>query len=91
MHPEYWRLGEAVQDRIVAAGYDHQSVDGIAVDLHDLLQAADLIRTELAPEIVASEDLRAAVEKLRQEILHLKWHCNAADRYLSAALESAPG
>jgi len=85
MHPEYWALGESVQDRIVAAGYDHGSVDGIAVDLHDLLQAADLVRDCLGPKVIDGEDLRGALEALRAEIHHLKWHCESADRYLQAA------
>ena len=36
MVPEYWLLGEDLQDRIRGAGYDSPTVEGIAVDIHDL-------------------------------------------------------
>jgi hypothetical protein len=89
MVPEYWLLGEQVQDHILAAGYDQETVDGIAVDIHDLLQAADLVRDQLAPAILAAkspEDLNAAVGRLRQEFHHLEWHGRSGQRYLESVL-----
>jgi hypothetical protein len=64
MVEEYWLLGENLQDRILAAGYSQETVDGIAVDIHDLLQATDLVKSELAPAVLAAqsnEELLAAV------------------------------
>jgi hypothetical protein len=83
MVPEYWVQGEALQDRIVAAGYDHPSVDGIAIDLHDILQAADQIRAAIAPE--AEADLETTLRHLRFELGHILWHCQAGLAYLEAA------
>lgn len=88
MIPEYWVMGEAVQDRIISEGYQQESVDGIAVDIHDLLQAADRIKEELAPAILKAESKEAVIETLkllRQEIHHIAWHCNAAQTYLDEA------
>lgn len=87
MVAEFWQLGENLQDRILASGYEQETVDGIAVDIHDLLQAADLIRDSLAPGVIASEnlaDLRAAVDRLKFEIDHMEWHCRSAKSYLQA-------
>ncbi|MBN9502176.1 MAG: hypothetical protein BGO01_19020 [Armatimonadetes bacterium 55-13] len=86
MVAEYWVLGEAVQDKIIAEGYDHHDVDGIAVDIHDLLQAADRIREELAPGVLGAESKAAVLEQLEKvqaEIDHIAWHCNAARAYLA--------
>jgi hypothetical protein len=87
MVPEHWQLGEDVQDTIRRAGYESETVEGIAVDLHDLLQAADRIRVELAPVILAAqgEELARLVGELKFELEHIRWHCESAERYLSAA------
>jgi len=89
MVPEYWDLGEAVQDKIRTAGYESPQVEGIAVDIHDLLQAADAIRDLLAPAILTAtpEALPTALAQLQDEIAHLRWHCNNAIPYLQAASE----
>ena len=94
MMPEYWQLGEDLQDKIQAAGYESPTVDGIAVDVHDLLQASATIEQELIPRVLDQMDLRdkqALIEKLetlRFEFDHIAWHCQAASNYLSAAIES---
>lgn len=85
---EHWELGEAVQDSLRHAGVVTEAVEGIAVDLHDLLQATDRIRSELAPGIVSAapedrEKLFALVSELRYELEHIAWHCEAAGRYLA--------
>ena len=92
MVPEYWQLGEDLQDKIRAAGYDSPTVEGIAVDVHDLLQSAARIEQVLIPAIVAIVDLHVDREKLagllgelRYEFDHVGWHCRAATEYLSAA------
>lgn len=88
MLPEYWSLGEDVQDHIAKAGYQQDTVEGIAVDLHDLLQAADRIRDELAPAILSASDPEAiakAIADLESEWTHIAWHCDAARGYLSRA------
>lgn len=85
MIAEYWVLGEAVQDRLIAAGYESETVEGIAVDLHDILQAAERINAVLAPSIVKSEsveELRDAIGLLKSEMDHIKWHGNNASKYL---------
>jgi hypothetical protein len=90
MVEEYWLLGEALQDRILAAGYAQESVDGIAVDVHDLLQAADLVRTELAQAVISAktrEQFDQAVSRLQQEFHHLAWHGRSGDAYLSSVVE----
>lgn len=88
MVQEYWTLGEDVQDRIRAAGYESESVEGIAVDIHDLLQAADRIKTELAPALLSSqpEAVAEAVKLLRAEFAHVRWHGTSATLFLDRAL-----
>jgi hypothetical protein len=92
MVPEYWQLGEDLQDSIRRAGYEAESVEGIAVDVHDLLQASEKIRTSLAPKILLAadpsqrEELRNAIRGLALEFVHIRWHCDAAVDYLDAAV-----
>lgn len=77
MEPEYWKLGEDVQDRIAASGHDSETVVGIAVDIHDILQSAERIRHSLAPAVVDAktpEELQAALHALSFEFGHLHWH-----------------
>ena len=94
MMPEYWQLGEDLQDKIREAGYESPTVEGIAVDVHDLLQASALIEEDLIPKVLNQLDLRdreALIQKLEGlqfEFSHIAWHCNAAAEYLSAAIES---
>ena len=91
MIAEYWRLGEALQDSIIASGYETETVEGIAVDIHDVIQAAERIRDEFAPAVLNATDRDAktlAIKKLREEFAHIAWHCVAAQTYLSDA-ESA--
>jgi len=87
MIPEHWQLGEDVQDKIRAAGYEATEVEGIAVDIHDLLQSADRLRDELGPQILAAspEDLPDLLAQLAAELEHVRWHCEAAGAYLSEA------
>ena len=90
MEPDFWLLGENVQDKVLAAGYEAESVEGIAVDIHDLLQAADRIRVVLGPGILNSqsnEEIRAALESLKFEFEHVRWHCDSASDFLAKALE----
>jgi len=92
MVPEYWLAGEDLQDRIRALGYDAPTVDGIAVDFHDLLQSADKINRELVASIIAGpvEDKEKLVEllcELRYEFDHVRWHCESATAYLDSAIE----
>lgn len=90
MEPDFWLLGEAVQDKILAAGYEAESVEGIAVDIHDLLQAADRIRLQLGPAILESENqeaIKAALQGLKQEFEHVRWHGANASLFLDKALE----
>lgn len=85
MVAEYWLLGEAVQDRLIEAGFESETVEGIAVDIHDVLQAAERIRTELAPNIISATEedaLKTAIEELRKEMSHLRWHGQNADGFL---------
>lgn len=87
MVPEYWELGEAVQDRIRQAGYEAPTVEGIAVDIHDLLQAADRLRNELGPSILAADSACVGV-RLREfasELRHVRWHCDSAIGFVEAA------
>lgn len=90
MEPDFWLLGEAVQDKILAAGYEAEFVEGIAVDIHDLLQAADRIRLQLGPAILESQskdDVRVAIQGLKQEFEHVRWHGANASGFLDKALE----
>lgn len=84
MVQEHWALGEAIQDRIREAGFESESVEGIAVDVHDLLQAADRIRDELGPKCIEG-DLAIALEELRRELEHVGWHVQSALAYLERA------
>jgi hypothetical protein len=88
MVPEYWRLGEDFQDRIRDAGYDSATVEGIAVDVHDILQAADRIREEIVPAAMGAEasEFAAELKKLQNEIAHIRWHTQSADDFLRQAL-----
>jgi hypothetical protein len=93
MVAEHWQLGEEVQDKIRAAGYESEGVEGIAVDIHDILQAADRIRDELAPALLAAEGT-ALVEVLREigfELDHIRWHAEAGRRYVEAAESQLSG
>jgi len=88
MVPEYWRLGEDFQDRIREAGYDSEVVDGIAVDVHDLMQACDRIREEIIPSALAGSnaELAAQIKTLQAELSHIRWHTDAGESYLQKAL-----
>ena len=91
MAPEYWLLGEDLQDRIRAAGYESPTVDGIAVDFHDLLQSAARIEQVLSPGLVGlPPDDRAKLlelmRELRYEFEHIGWHCQSASAYLGDAI-----
>lgn len=87
MVAEYWRLGEDLQDAILAAGYRAESVEGIAVDIHDLLQATERIQNELIPAVLGStpDQLAARLQELSAEFDHIRWHCNAAEAFLAQA------
>jgi hypothetical protein len=87
MVAEHWQLGEELQDKILAAGFESETVEGIAVDLHDLLQAADRIRDELAPAVLKASgvDLVGALEVLSLEFAHIRWHCDSATEFLGQA------
>src|SRR3954468_17041733 len=82
MIPEHWQLGEDLQDRVRAAGYDPETVEGLAVDIHGLLQSSDRIRDEIVPTMLAGGGLSENLRKLQSEIAHLRWHTLAADGYL---------
>lgn len=90
MVPEFWQLGEELQDTIRHAGFEAESVEGIAVDVHDLLQAAEKIRVMLGPRIMVAnaeerDTLRQVIRELAFEFDHIRWHCDAAVEYLDAA------
>jgi hypothetical protein len=84
MVPEYWQLGEDLQDALRGAGYDSDTVEGIAVDVHDLLQAADRLRDELVPALIQAPHDPEALANLHLELRHLAWHAVAAQAYLDA-------
>jgi hypothetical protein len=88
MVPEHWRLGEDLQDRIRVAGYESETVDGIAVDVHDLLQACDRIRDEIIPAALRGNDAELAgnLKRLEFELGHIRWHTEAAETHLRMAL-----
>lgn len=89
MVQEYWHLGEDVQNRILAAGYESDMVEGIAVDIHDVLQAADRIRDELSAAVTTAQtpdELVLALQGLGKEFEHIRWHCESADSFLRKAL-----
>jgi hypothetical protein len=87
MVPEHWELGESIQDRIRNAGFARDEVEGIAVDIHDLLQAADAIRDSLGPAILRAsrDELAPAVRALAAELNHVRWHCESAEVFLTDA------
>lgn len=88
MVAEYWTLGEGLQDRIGVAGYESESVDSIAVDVHDLLQASDRIREEILPAALSDsgDGLLASLKLLKFELEHIRWHASAAESHLRKAL-----
>jgi len=88
MVPEHWKLGEDLQNRIREAGYESDTVEGIAVDIHDLLQACDRIREEIVPGALR-ENGAALVDRLKglqSELAHIRWHTLTAERHLRQAL-----
>ncbi|HWA84239.1 MAG TPA: hypothetical protein VG820_12420 [Fimbriimonadaceae bacterium] len=85
MIAEHWRLGEDLQDRIRHAGYESETVEGIAVDIHDLLQACDRIRDEIVPGALGG-DLAGSLKALRFELGHIRWHTQAAEAHVRRAL-----
>jgi hypothetical protein len=96
MVPEYWLLGEDLQDKIRAAGYEPPTVEGIAIDLHDLLQSAKRIEEELASGIVAASPADSAklielMRALKFEFEHIAWHCGSASEYLANAIKEIEG
>ena len=88
MIADYWKLGEDVQDRIRAGGYESESVEGIAVDLHDILQAADALRDDTGPAILTAADAELAgrLHEMRRHLQHIRWHTLAAEQHLIHAL-----
>lgn len=82
---DHWKLGEALQDRLAEVGASSDGTAGIAVDLHDLLQAADRIRTELAPAILEKPSAEA-VRALKSELDHIAWHVATASEFLATAI-----
>ena len=96
MVPEYWLAGEDLQDKIRAAGFDATTVDGIAVDIHDLLQSAKRIEEEIVPMLGETgsadrEKFLQLLRELRYEFDHIGWHSASATQYLDdavAAIES---
>ncbi len=90
--PEYWQLGEDLQDAIQAAGYSADEVDPLAVDVHDLLQAADVMREAIEARLEAAkadpEALRSLIADLRFEFEHVRWHAQSALNYLDAATDA---
>ncbi len=90
MVAEYWRLGEDVQDALRGAGYEPGEVEGIAVDLHDLLQAADRVEQTLAPSVAEHAD-SARIGELMDELEHVRWHCEAALATLQDARDQILG
>jgi hypothetical protein len=88
MVPEHWKLGEDFQDRIRDAGYDSETVEGIAVDIHDILQAADRIREEIVATAMTSSgpDFAGELKKLQSELAHMRWHTQSAEAFLRKAL-----
>lgn len=88
MVPEHWKLGEDLQDRIRDAGYESEAVEGIAVDIHDLLQACDRIRDEIAPAALQgdSAELTQQLKQLQFELGHIRWHTEAAETHIRKAL-----
>jgi hypothetical protein len=83
MVPEYWALGEELQERIGQNGYEHSQVDGIAVDIHDILQACDCLKGTLQSNAALEEK----IESLLFELRHIRWHCDAAESYLTSAVQ----
>lgn len=94
MVPEYWESGESLQDAIRSQGYQSETVEGIAVDLHDLCQAVDRIRDELVANCLTGQtkaEFFQALVRLKDELVHVEWHANSAVEFLqtaAAALES---
>jgi len=91
MVPEYWQLGEDIQDTIRKAGFETAAVEGIAVDVHDLLQAAEKIQKQIGPRLLLATDeerdeLRGNLRELAFELDHIRWHCDAAIEFLDAAV-----
>src|SRR5437868_4320865 len=88
MVAEHWRLGEDLQDRIREAGYESEEVEGIAVDVHDLLQACDRIRDEIIPAALAApeQELAGHLNRLEAELAHIRWHTQAGETHLRRAL-----
>jgi hypothetical protein len=82
IEPEYWRLGEDLQDALVATGYESPTVEGIAVDIHDLLQATQRLESTLVPEAIANPS-HETLDRLKEEFRHIAWHCAAAEAFLN--------
>jgi hypothetical protein len=96
MVEEHWQLGESLQDAIRIAGYEAESVEGIAVDIHDIMQSVDRIRAEFLPRICCltaeeRDELRKMLRELAYEFDHIRWHCEGAVQYLDAAVRQLEG
>lgn len=70
MVPEYWALGEDLMEEMRSAGLGGEALEAVAVDVHDILQAAEQIRAVLA----SPEALDSKLQVLRFEAAHLRWH-----------------
>jgi hypothetical protein len=73
MVPEYWTLGEDLMEQMRSSGATIEGLEGVAVDIHDILQIADSIKSILASDAILEEKLQA----LRFEADHMKWHAES--------------
>jgi hypothetical protein len=82
MVPEYWSLGEDLMEEMRVAGLGGSLLEGVAVDIHDILQIADDIQAVLRSD----RSLQEKVEALRFEARHLRWHSESLEASMTQGL-----
>jgi hypothetical protein len=80
---EHYQLGKDLKAALALAEEEVEMMGDIAIDLHDLLRAADKLRDVLAPQLIAAksedrDELRKLIREMAFEFEHVAWHCSAA-------------
>jgi len=85
-------LGREVSRALELAQEEVDTLGDIAIDVHDLLRAADKLRNVLAPRLIETDtkdrtELRRLIREMAFEFEHVAWHAQAAVETLDRVAE----